>query len=785
MSRLTGPFDIPTVALQPSAAPIALNVLPAPGQQLAGNTTQQLAEALSVFNSGLAAFGKRVVDRDNQMALRRGQTLDFSDVFERGDHLNKNFRQIVADMGLPDSANPYFLVGAETNYGTFVASKVRNGVRQRIAELSNPDLSIEQQSSLLSQIIDEETSRWGGNRLSNNFYAGTSFQEALGSFLPELEREIGGQYLQNREAQALNELGDHIAEYLKGSPRDPGGDDRFAAEMNAKVMSLQRHITDPNKVRSILYSSVVTAFQSARNEEDIEAIEAVALGLPYGQGTVADSMGLRAQIAAARDRAERDVESRADQEERQHARQVRAAERDLSGKGVLGNIIDAVRNGEDPLQAMDKGLESIRENTAASVFDEVRARMLDQVNRIVSSERNISRDDTALQASIIRRITTGDLQTVEQVLDITEVNRIDPMPYLRYFEAQAEMGQRAADFINREAQVLITDLTRYRDENASDVPFDQMALWSSITDRVLQAHEAFIRGESTLDGKTFSEYRAMGKDAADAAIARVRKENMERVRKEERERLDLAVKTQRERVTMQASTETAMTRSEKATTPSAQKEHVEATANEIRQMFAPLYDPFNLNINGSLGEPSRFADTLSRQLARTAPFDDEIQVRSGDPDVAWSTARFRTLSFDGNFYRIYRGGGVMGMPFNPKHELMAEFTPEQLGSMVINLKMQRLSGFSVKEVLDNNTGVMDIPFTALKGKGFDWANVPVFDSFDEFTALRDGAGYTPEQKDLFYKRVIGTQYNQESIAAFESVQLRLLNEREAYRRTLR
>ena len=64
MATSLTPRDLTQVAIQPSASPVNLNVTPAPGQQLRGNSLQQLGEALSGFSPTLQGMMARASIED-------------------------------------------------------------------------------------------------------------------------------------------------------------------------------------------------------------------------------------------------------------------------------------------------------------------------------------------------------------------------------------------------------------------------------------------------------------------------------------------------------------------------------------------------------------------------------------------------------------------------------------------------------------------------------------------------------------------------------------------------
>jgi hypothetical protein len=80
---------------------------------------------------------------------------------------------------------------------------------------------------------------------------------------------------------------------------------------------------------------------------------------------------------------------------------------------------------------------------------------------------------------------------------------------------------------------------------------------------------------------------------------------------------------------------------------------------------------------------------------------------------------------------------------------------------------------------------MDIPFDVLKDRGFDWRNVPVFESVEELMAMEQLNGFTESDRQSFLRRVLGTQFDEQTVRTFKDTQRRLLDERQLYRNKMR
>lgn len=789
MSRLTAGDIIPTVVIQPSASPITLNVQPAPGNILGGNSLQQLAQALGVATSGVTALGQAVVNQQNRQAVQQGEAIDFSDVIARGDNLNKSFKQIVSEMNLPDTANPYMLAAAESNFGSMVALKVRNGILSRMAELSDPNLDAASQSNLLRQIVAEETERWGGNRLAGNFYANNAFGSAVNEFLPGIEQQIGNEYLKNKESQALADLEAGLGEFFSVGAQDAATTDQFNQQFAGRLVELQRYTTDPTKVQGAIYRAAVTAFQTATTEEQIDNIYDSALSIPYGQkGTVADNWGMRLQLTAARTRAEEDMARRGDEEARKFSRNLATAERQMNGSGFVSQASTAIQEGRDPLPVLEEALNALGEEVDPAVRDALRERQMQRIAELSANYRSIGRANATQESNrIINNINSGIYQDVGQVIAAASAVNIDANPLIQVFEAYEGPAREVADSIPTQTQAVIRSLEQFHAEYASGARFDSLELFMTVNDEVKRRIDQFVQGETDLNGKTFAEIRAGGRNAAKAALVQKRTQIFNEVVKEQQERLKNASMVESERASLQSSTMSVIAERNNATTPQQKDKLVTRVLDEIQQSYAPLYDALGLRVsgyNGTFGDPQRVSSQLSQFISEQGPFTAKLQISRAV--VGGSPAAYRTIKFDGNLYRIYSAGfdSTTGDISDTAQEL-AVFSREQFASFAINLKMQPVSGFSVQDVLSDNSGVMDIPFSTLVRRGFDWRNVPVFASMDEFVAMDSLTGFSEEQRQTFYRRVLGPQANEETIRAFNNAQLLLLDERELYRNKLR
>lgn len=780
MSRLTNGIDIGGVAIQPYASPIQTNVLPAPGQQLGGNTLQQIAESLAVFNSGLVQFSQAMVNRDNRMEAERGAAIDFESVFARGDQLNKNFRQIVQEMNLPDSANPYFMVAAERNFGASAAMKVRNSVISRMPELSNPQLDSASQAALLRQIVDEETQRWGGQRIQGNFYAGNSFNETVSSFMPEVERQANEAFLKNKETQALTDLEDAMASIFQIGKQGVGEvDERFMEEVATKVVELQKYTTDPEKVTSAMFRAAVTSFQSAQSVEEIEAIEATALSLPFGQGkTVADSMSRRAQLAAARERAEEDLDRRGYEATRRFARELASAERTLSESGFASKMIDAIKSGRDPIEAQTEFFSQWKEqnpNVPRGVVDELERKSISLMRELVGGI-DAGRDSR----EIVNGIISGKYPDLATAVSVANAQGRDIREVVSFWDSWHSGAERVQGQIPQQSIALAQSIVEVARERG--VPRDGFRLQQAIAEEVTQRVGDFVGGKEVLDGRSYQQVlQEGGKKAAESAVVAFSKNVLGEIKQREEEKInnDSVSQSQRNAGADARDAVDGLTPG----TPQQTAESVRVLLDSTVSKFGPIYQAFTVNptrgYTKKFSNPSAVADRLVMLLEQDGAFEIGFRIEPTMPGTPSGAGRM--VQSDGDLFTVLPSAAqTMGLPPQP----IAAFTRAQLLEAAVQLRMSPLAGLSVADVVADRTGVPGVSLSEFKRQNgrFPWDKVPVFASREEymdFVRAAEEGGFSDEQKK-FLRTVLNDDLSESTVAAFRTAQRTLIEIREAY-----
>jgi len=196
MAKSLTPNDLTQVAIQPSASPVSLNILPAPGQRFSGNTLQQIGESLAAFSPSLQGMLARRVEEDKRALSAQGAAVDFSSAFDvdpaaspadRQAALNDAFKQSIAKQGGPDSANPFFLIAARQNFGRTVGLRYRNALASLRDEATDPDNPVP-----FGEIARRAAEMAGAEAVTNDVYGASGFA----SVAQEVNAEMSGAFQQ-------------------------------------------------------------------------------------------------------------------------------------------------------------------------------------------------------------------------------------------------------------------------------------------------------------------------------------------------------------------------------------------------------------------------------------------------------------------------------------------------------------------------------------------------------------------------------------------------------------
>jgi hypothetical protein len=354
MAKSITPNDLTQVAIQPSASPIALNVLPAPGQRLAGNTLQQVGESLAAFSPALQGMLAQRVEEDKRQLAAMGAAVDFSKAFDvpmdaspvdRQAALNDLFKKAIAKQGGPDSANPFFLIAARQNFGRAVGLRYRNALASLQAEATNPD-----SPAAFGDIARKAAEMAGASEATKDVYGASGFASVAQEVNAEMSIRFQEELRKRQEFVSTERAQNGIADALKVAASNPEGfkmESPVGQAMQQIIDSYQLTTTDPETSRRMVIGAFQNAMRSARDESDAEEM-ANALGTAsFGKAAIRDNVALYARILTIKDERVREIEAEEIKKDRVFRQQVTKGVRDIYGMGLADEVSAQILAGND------------------------------------------------------------------------------------------------------------------------------------------------------------------------------------------------------------------------------------------------------------------------------------------------------------------------------------------------------------------------------------------------------------------------------------------------------
>jgi hypothetical protein len=835
MSQLVNSsLSIPQIAIQPSAAPIALNVLPAPGQGTwAGNRLQQVAESFSVFNEGLLRFMGGMVQRDNQNAIKAAEGVDWDAAIQRQDILNKELKQVILETGLPETANPLFVLKAETNFGDMLAQKVSNQVRVRMAELADPNLTSEQQNGLLRQMLAEETEKWGGHRLASSAYAQAAYNNRLASERGGIERALIEESLSAKESQAILDLSNSLGMYFESARIAGGPSPELENNFGTAVLGLQKFTADPRKVTAVLMDQAKTAFAASTSPEQVDRVMDSLLSLPLGTTMIAENWGLRLRLANEAESSKRNIDRLEDEAERKLSRDTAAARRLLSRDGASEEMMRRVEAGEAYTAVASSIAERYREKFSSDVFDRILPDMAAEAagwaKHLDAAKVNRTEDIN----SLIARIEEGrEFTERAQVIAAATALQVDAGRVLPYWE-RTDVASTVRAGLPQEAMGIAVRLEQSFASKGRVAPnLDELV--ATMIGLAEDKFKDYLHNDTPLrdGGQTYSQARAEGLDAAKAFLLTARV---------------LALRDAEQRIETEVGARTALRDSQEAALPTggitslinattvpAQREAVGQVASFVPKLYGSVGDLFEFADGTVFGDPRYVGASLSEVLTQAAegrPFETRVVTRFrswGQPDRApgprggaggpliTGPEQYAVVVYDGSQFVVYRRvqgratsglGLVAGSYFDQdpdtgslslsveayrkgaRLEEIGRIPPAEMQETAIRTRIHPFGGFAMHEVLHDDIGLPGTTWSDINDQlpGGMWRQVPVFDSMSEFKSMFDSS-QGPEQdaeRLQFLERVLGPSPSPATVAQFRATQQTLLRRREEYRRSLR
>jgi hypothetical protein len=531
---------IPQVAIQPSALPVAANILPAAGQPVRGNTLQQIAEALAPFNQGLLAFGKRAVDVDNERAAGAGENLDFSGVssavtenpyLERGMALNSKFKEIVERSGASDAANPYFQIAARQNFGRTLGMKYRTaiwGMKEQVTDPDNP-MTYEEASAKAAESVL-------GSSLQDDYYGFSGFRDVAKKTDSEMMLAFAEERMKRVETKGALVAKEAVMEAIVS------GDMELA---NQTWGDYQTKVTDPTKVRANFIGMAQDVLKSSTSIEDLGDRMDRLMGIKYGNQIVWDNADLHAELVQFEQDARSKVLGRLEQESRLSGLALDKARKDLYASGFIGEAQrHASNNGEEIAGGRLSDWASNRIDELAQkngwsqeTTDQMRSTSLDLAQQVVA--RTAALSNVKSQENLVKlmgQIAAGSLTSEEQIWNASAEMGVQPDDSIKAIDYYSKRVGPAGAALNETVGSLTTQNAGLIAENGNSngtIPFDAngrptpagaleaQKRANNIGTQVLAAGDDFIRGAvPDSSGKFYNEYLQQSQQAAAYAVKR-------------------------------------------------------------------------------------------------------------------------------------------------------------------------------------------------------------------------------------------------------------------------
>jgi hypothetical protein len=533
MAKYASGDNIPVVGIQPSASPVAINVLPAAGQPTRGSQLQQIAESLAPFNQGLMSFGTAMVKQDAERAQQMGENLDFGGVSGgldkiapelRGAELNKRFKSIIETSGGSDASNPYFQIAAQQNYGRTLGLDYRSaiyGMKEQLTDPEHPmaygDASAQAAESVL------------GDSLKDNFYAFSGFRDVASKTDQEMQRRF-----QEERTQRMETLGGMRVQEVMGKA--------IAAEdpilLSAAWADYQKTVTDPAKVKATYITAARSSLHAAPDADSLVKSFEMLAGMQYGNTTVHDNMPLYADLVLNRDQAESAMMTKLQQQTIMGNIAEKKAMEQMSGEGIETNVLNHAASDHFTTESVsDYAKKHVDEMAkkfgwSPATKDKMFGNVNDMANKALASvlqSQNVhdALNDKAIEKRLIPIIMAGNgsadmimssgLSTNGQ-LAMMEMNG----KFTNSTVAAKATALDAAQSISSGvlSQVLsdaYPDVTGTGTSMTGKMVAVDMA--ASMQQRVVQHVDSYIRGEvKDASGKTYDQYKALSPAEAASSV---------------------------------------------------------------------------------------------------------------------------------------------------------------------------------------------------------------------------------------------------------------------------
>jgi len=533
MPKYASGDNIPVVGIQPSAAPVAINVLPAAGQPTKGSQLQQIAESLAPFNQGLMAFGSSMVKQDAEHAQQMGENLDFGGVSGgldkiapelRGAELNKRFKSIIETSGGSDASNPYFQIAAQQNYGRTLGLDYRNaiyGMKEQLTDPEHPmtygDASAKAAESVL------------GDSLKDNFYAFSGFRDVASKTDHEMQMRF-----QEERTQRMETLGGmRVQEVMSKaiSAEDP-------ILLNASWAQYQLSVTDPAKVRATYITAARSSLQAAPDAESLVKSFEMLAGMQYGNAAVHDNIPLYVDLVQSRDAAETAMMTKLQRETIMGNMAEKKASEQMSGEGMETDVLNHAQSDHFTTESISdyakKHVDEMAkkfgwsEATKDKMFGNVNDMANKALTNVLQSQGvHDALNDKTIEDKLGKKIMAGEA-TAEEIMasGASTAGQISMMKLRSEFtnstvtakESALESAQNmTASVMSQVVSSVYPGTTPDSTSIYGKVAANEMAM--VMKNQLSMEADAFIKGDMRdSSGKTYADYKAISPTTGAASV---------------------------------------------------------------------------------------------------------------------------------------------------------------------------------------------------------------------------------------------------------------------------
>lgn len=407
MSQFGSIQQIGQVAFNPAAAPVETYTVPLAGQPLAGNNLQQIAEALAPMSPALNRLAMAITEEGRQQAAMEGAGLDFSmtQLSKDIEANEKAFRDVIAQTGSPNAANPYFQIAARQAYGKAMARQYEGEVTAMLSQLQDPFNSPEYATATA------ELKKKYQDQLTSNLYQSSSFNLAAQEIDGRMARRVFEAKSQNMEKFRIEETGVEIGNEILALGqfgRNPESVDRIG-----------QHLDDLRRVGVDGTESLIKGFNAVLSDpnitpEQIDEVLAEISEVRVGKAIVARNAALMGQLSNIAERTKNSLVSRGEREAKIRASRISDHITDnLVSKGFLAQL----RKSPDPHSLIEPAVDGFRKSLGEGASDLLVEEMRDTLSGMADKE--LTRRSSLSQAA--RSFERNESETIRVKMERGEI----------------------------------------------------------------------------------------------------------------------------------------------------------------------------------------------------------------------------------------------------------------------------------------------------------------------------------------------------------------------------